>query len=435
MSKYELISKACDTCGGTNVQELNTAKRNGTSIVIEDGPDIIQKTDVICMDCGLIYKYPMMTKESQKKFYDEDYSRLFRKGYDDTISRSMVVYTMTSAIQVADWLGSVLDIGKLHILDVGAGDGMFMKTLECTGAKIIGIDQDKRGAEIAKKLVGLDIIDGDFMQAEWEGTFDLVCLRNTLEHMYSPREALERAGDLIGDGGHILVEVPMADRPYIACNVQAFLSAAHNYTFSLQSLSALADKVGLGIQELSLQGHQGCAMVLLSKKASKFVIPNDTKEYLELLKEIYSEHDKTYFNKNDIIKELLASTNVNNSIGEIISHKHTSNFIVYMLLTTLLGMPNKQDFIATIFDTYQWNDTQAFDVNCCKASFEYLKGMFYRELGDFSNAKKVLNTAKLLYPAILTKNFVKELLLEGVLSESIFVDYLWYSCYKQCNIM
>jgi 2-polyprenyl-3-methyl-5-hydroxy-6-metoxy-1,4-benzoquinol methylase len=434
MRKYDTISKACDICGSSEYEVVNVGKKNGTATVIEDGPNLVHNVDVMCTKCTVVYKNPTMTRDSLDKFYKEEYSNLFRPGYNETISRSTVVYTMTSAIQVSDWVAQHMDVGKCRILDIGAGDGMFMKLLECSGAKVVGIDQDSRGAEIAKKLLGIDIIEGDIMKAEFEHKFDLVCLRNTLEHMYSPTEVLEKAKSLLADGGQILIEVPLAHRPYLACNVQAFLSAAHNYTFSLNSLVTLLEKVGLGLQEYSMEGHQGCCLVLASKEPSRILI-SDYEDYPTLLKEVYSEHDKVFFNKNEIIKELLASSNVNNSIGEILSYKYTSNYITFMLVTTLMGMPDKRDFLATIFDTYTWNNTQSFDINCCEASYGYLKAMFYRELGDFSTYKRVLKTAQSMYPSILSKNFVKELLLEGVLSESIFAEYLWYSCYKQCKIV
>lgn len=433
--KYELESRTCDTCGGSVFEEVHRTKNIGASIVIEDGDRLVHDTDVMCMNCGLIYKMPMMSKKSMDKFYVEEYSGLFRPGYKETISRQMVVYTLMSSIQISDWLKTKLKVEGMDVLDIGAGDGMFMKCMEGLGCRVVGIDQDKRGIEIAKKLSCIDIIEGDFMEVLFEHKFDLVCCRNTLEHMYSPSDALAKAMTLMKDDGHILVEVPCAYRPYAAGNSSSFLSAAHNYTFTIESLSQLCEKVGLNIQEVSYDGHHGCMMILLSKADAKVVVPNNPKQLFDAIKERYAEHDKTFFNINEIIKELLASTNVNNSIGQINSYKHTSNNIVYMLITTLLGRPEQREFLAEILDTYKWDDSQAHDTNCCEASFQYVKGMFYRELGDFTLAKQHVDIALSMYPDVLSKNFVKELILEGVISESVFGEYLWYSCYKQSEML
>ena len=51
MKKCSTEEKACDICGGTNVQELNRSKDDGNSVVLKDGNDLVQNVDVMCMDC------------------------------------------------------------------------------------------------------------------------------------------------------------------------------------------------------------------------------------------------------------------------------------------------------------------------------------------------------------------------------------------------
>jgi 2-polyprenyl-3-methyl-5-hydroxy-6-metoxy-1,4-benzoquinol methylase len=432
MGKYETEKKACDICGGTSVKELYRSKKDGTAPVIEDGNVIHQNIDVMCMDCGLIYKYPSLTKKSLDKFYLEDYSKVFRPGWDETISRAMVVYTLDSAIRALDWLKSKVSVKDMTVLDVGAGDGMFMKVLEGEGAKVVGIDTDARSVEIAWKLLGTEVYHGDFMEDPGiTGVFDVVVLRNTLEHMYSPTQAIEKAKDLLADDGFMLIEVPSAGRPYPACGINSFLSGAHNYTFTVESLYELTKKCGLSIQALDYAGHRDCMLAIVSKTKSNITVPNEPEKLFTLLQERYKEHNKTFFGIREIILELLGMSNVNNSIGEISKYKHTSNLIVYMILTSTMGNPEKRELCAEIFDTYKWDPTQASDQNCCEATFEYMKGMFYRELGDFTMSKQFLAKANELYPDVLSRNLVKELILEGVLSESVFGDYIWYACYKQ----
>jgi len=433
--KYELEERSCDVCGSTDSEELYVSRRDNQHIVIPDGDDIVQNRDVFCRQCGLVYKSPSFTKDSMDKFYREDYTPLYRPGWNETISRQSVVYTMISSIIIGDWLESKLKVRGSTMLDVGAGDGMFMKCMESKGMEVYGIDQDVRGAEMAYKLLSQNVYVGDFMDLSGDSKFDIVCMRNTLEHMYSPTQALEKAITFMKDDGYMLVELPSADRPYSNGYVGSFLSSAHNYTFTIGSFDELCKKVGLGIVDLSYEGHCGCMMLILKKGEGNITTNNEPIKTLAFIRDRYAEHDRTFFKIKEIILDLFESTNVNNSIGTIRSNKHTSNLIVFNILVNASSGNMTHPLIADLLDTYEWDPNQAGDVNCSAATVEFIKGMFYRELGDFKQADDHIKIAMSMYPDVLSKNFVKELILEGVLSESVFNESIWYACSRQSKMM
>lgn len=435
--KYETENRPCDICGSTdNVVIWEQVDDATTRVIKNDDGTLVNNVDVLCMGCRHVFKNPSMTDKSLDKFYAEEYADLFKPEWKKSISRTGLIYTLGIAVQNIEWLVKNYDVVGKDVLEVGAGDGMFMKALESHGANVVGIDQDPRAIEIAGKLHGYKIEELDFLNMpESTRGFDLVSIRNTLEHMYSPVCALQKAVEIIRDDGAIFVEVPLSSRPYPGQPIGAFLSGAHMCTFSMESFQKMVDDCGLHIESYAMEGHKGCLMAVLKKGKQAWDFVKDKQEYLRFLQERYKEHNNTYFKINEINLELFQPSNVSISIEKIKSYKHTSNWIAFTYLTQLLTMPNQMDKIANLLDNYQWDYTQAPDENCCPASVEYIRGIFYREMGDFDQAKMQFEKAKSMYPQYLRHNFVKELILDGVVSESVFNNYLWFSCERFMRAM
>lgn len=434
---YNMEKKVCDLCGSDNTKLVweQIADGVGVSIKNDDGA-AIHNVDVMCMDCGLIYKNPSFTRQELTRFYDQEYSQLFRPSWAKNISKHMLTYTLHTAILAIDWIKARQKLKGKSAIDIGSGDGIFARCLAAEGAEVTAVDMDPRAVDVAKKLHGIDTLKADFMADNGiKGKFDIVCLRNTLEHMYSPKEALLKAIEYMNEDGVILLELPSAAMPYPAIGVGPFLSPAHNYTFIPETVGLLADKCGLGIKDLQFAGHNSCMLILLNKDKQNSTFINQAEEVYNFLKERYTEHNDTFFQYKDIILKLLDPTNVSNTIDVITKRKHTSNVLVHHTLCQLPATKWGLKKMSEIFDNYIWSNAQASDIQCCAATFEYFKGMFYREMGDFTRAIDQYKKAKFLYPQFMEHNVVKEMLLEGILSEQHFGEYFWYSNEKTCKLI
>ena len=85
--------------------------------------------------------------------------------------------------------------GKL--LDVGCGDGLFLKHAKQAGFEVWGIDFDRKSVEVARKALNTDTIyamslEEFYEYASKEGfKFDVITFFEVLEHQDKPREFLE----------------------------------------------------------------------------------------------------------------------------------------------------------------------------------------------------------------------------------------------------
>ena len=102
--------------------------------------------------------------------------------------------------------------GKL--LDVGCGDGRFLRYAKEQGFEVWGIDFDKKSVENVKRNLGIDTVFGMSLEEFYEYAkeknlkFDVITFFEVLEHQDKPREFLEMVKGLLKDGGYIAGSVP-----------------------------------------------------------------------------------------------------------------------------------------------------------------------------------------------------------------------------------
>jgi len=109
--------------------------------------------------------------------------------------------------------------GKL--LDVGYGDGRFLRHVKEQGFEIWGIDFDKKSVENVKRNLGIDTVFAMSLEEFYEYAkeknlkFDVITFFEVLEHQDEPREFLEMVKGLLKEGGYIAGSVPNRERLFV----------------------------------------------------------------------------------------------------------------------------------------------------------------------------------------------------------------------------
>jgi 2-polyprenyl-3-methyl-5-hydroxy-6-metoxy-1,4-benzoquinol methylase len=116
--------------------------------------------------------------------------------------------------------------GKL--LDVGCGDGRFLKHAKEQGFEVWGIDFDKKSVENAKRNLGIDTVFAMSLEEFYEYAkeknlkFDVITFFEVLEHQDKPREFLEMVKGLLKEGGYIAGSVPNRERLFVEISWKYF---------------------------------------------------------------------------------------------------------------------------------------------------------------------------------------------------------------------
>lgn len=95
--------------------------------------------------------------------------------------------------------------GTGRLLDVGCGDGDFVAAAMRAGWRACGIERGERAEEHAQS--GLDI-RSSVDELRGLGTFDVITLWHSFEHMTEPARELDRLLELLADGGTLILVVP-----------------------------------------------------------------------------------------------------------------------------------------------------------------------------------------------------------------------------------
>lgn len=147
-----------------------------------------------CEICGLARTDPM---PDVHLYETEEYqsSGTFKGDLDDLWSAS-----------IAGFIASKTQPGR--VLNIGAHTGNLHPPLEARGYQVIGIDIDDAAIEAAATH-GRDVRKLDLFQNGFEdGSFDVVTMIHTLEHLEHPNLVIAECARLLRPGGSLFINVP-----------------------------------------------------------------------------------------------------------------------------------------------------------------------------------------------------------------------------------
>lgn len=134
-----------------------------------------------------------------------------------------------------------------RLLDVGSGNGRFMRFAQSVGWAATGVEPDQRAVQTARSL-GLDIRHGtlDLFESERE-IYDLITVSHVIEHVHEPGRLLEQCFRLLKPGGELWLETPNIDAEghrRFGRNWRGLEPPRHLVLFSQMSLTNLLTETG-----------------------------------------------------------------------------------------------------------------------------------------------------------------------------------------------
>lgn len=102
--------------------------------------------------------------------------------------------------------------GECHrrrALEIGCGSGWNLVAMARAGWSVEGVEWDPVAAEVARRVSGAQVWQGDFCQLRLtENAYDLVVLIHVLEHLTDPLLGLRRIGRLLAPAGRMVLVYP-----------------------------------------------------------------------------------------------------------------------------------------------------------------------------------------------------------------------------------
>ena len=111
------------------------------------------------------------------------------------------------------------DFHKKKVLEIGCAEGGLLEALQEIGMHVVGVELSPERAETAvKKNSDLKILVGDITNArlpeQLSETFDVIIIREVIEHVRDKKAAFDNLGKLLNDSGFLFISFPPKRSPF-----------------------------------------------------------------------------------------------------------------------------------------------------------------------------------------------------------------------------
>jgi SAM-dependent methyltransferase len=239
------VSRACPLCGHGDrsrvfVEAAYDPGRMGQfAFASRKLPEYMHYRLLVCAECDLLYASPAPAPET----LDEAYRTA---AYDSAAESACAARTYAGLVRRI--LGRLP--GRNGALDIGAGDGAFLKELLALGfTDVAGVEPSAAPIAAADSTIRPLIGHCPFRAHDFPaGQFSLITCFQTLEHVYDPLQLCRDACGLLKDGGAMLIVVH--NRQALSARLlgrrSPIFDIEHLQLFSRRSAQALLRKAGFG---------------------------------------------------------------------------------------------------------------------------------------------------------------------------------------------
>jgi SAM-dependent methyltransferase len=155
-------------------------------------------------------------------------------------------------------IGDFVEKG-MTIFEIGCGGGYLLEYYKKKGHSVAGVEIDDLCVNACRHL-GIDCVDGDFLEMEVRKRWGAVMAWHALEHSDDINEFMRKVVEMTNGGSLVFIEVPTGRGPVENWE----LYDGHVHYFSRKSLKRLTDKFGLSCLHLG-EGIQKPAMLYIGK--------------------------------------------------------------------------------------------------------------------------------------------------------------------------
>jgi SAM-dependent methyltransferase len=204
-----------------------------------------------CLDCGLVFVSPWVAGSA--KFYN------LVSGSDPHYPKNRWEFEETLKALIHAYRG---DGPCLELLEVGAGDGAFLKLLKASAVgerfRAFAVEYDT-GAVAALRKAQISVLTQSPQDLAGDSTyserFSVICLFQTLEHMDDVHGLFRSLVSLLRPNGHVFVSVPNAEAIAIQEDITGFWDMPPNHIgrWTKRALEHVALVNGFRLEEFKLE--------------------------------------------------------------------------------------------------------------------------------------------------------------------------------------
>jgi SAM-dependent methyltransferase len=197
-----------------------------------------------CRGCGLVFIYPRMTAEEERKFYELEYGIIYSKE-KSTTPADLFQARQEEARQFLTWTEPYIKPADAA-LEIGCASGYFLNLIRARVASVAGVETHTELREYAQHL-GIEVWD-DLAKCP-SALADLVFVFFVLEHVGDPLTFLAGIRRVCRPGARVMFVVPNVDDALLSVyKVPRFrdfyFTPAHQFYYSPETMTRLFRQAG-----------------------------------------------------------------------------------------------------------------------------------------------------------------------------------------------
>jgi 2-polyprenyl-3-methyl-5-hydroxy-6-metoxy-1,4-benzoquinol methylase len=166
---------------------------------------------VRCANCSMVYMNPRMNREATHAFYNSNANAIYNEIKFDKAPAST---SRDDKINLDNLrlLNQVRNGVRGALLEIGSAKGYFLSKAKEAGYAIYGLELNQVNYEYSRRLLGNTILDKDLLDANFEnGRFDVVYMRDVIEHIPDPAAFLREVNRVLKPGGMVFLDTHNVD--------------------------------------------------------------------------------------------------------------------------------------------------------------------------------------------------------------------------------
>ena len=141
-----------------------------------------------------------------------------------------------------------------NMLEIGSAFGFFLESARKRGWEAFGYEISEYATHVARKKYCQDVRNENFLTVDIETRVDVICMLDTIEHLFSPSLYLEKISGIIKkDGGLIITTGDISSQiaQLFGKRWRMIAPPLHVYYYSRNTISRLLEKYGFHILSIS----------------------------------------------------------------------------------------------------------------------------------------------------------------------------------------
>jgi 2-polyprenyl-3-methyl-5-hydroxy-6-metoxy-1,4-benzoquinol methylase/Zn ribbon nucleic-acid-binding protein len=218
-----------------------------------------------CAACGTVYVSPRPDPDLLDEYYRsssnyEYWNTVVFPASEDARRARIFRPRAERAVELARRHGARTGT----VVDVGAGYGTFCEEIARLGAfdRVVALEPEPHLAETCRAK-GLEVIEAPVERAALESGVDVVTSFEVIEHLFSPREFVERCAAVLRPGGLLMLTCPNVHGfdVEVLGEASATVDAEHLNYLHPASLGALLERAGFTVVETQTPGRLDAELV------------------------------------------------------------------------------------------------------------------------------------------------------------------------------